>query len=258
MKPPCDRPSTVKDPKDFPSTHRSLLLRVLTENPDRRRQAQGKICTRYWMPVCAFLIRRGNSRERAEDLTQGFFADMLLSNKLMRALDFHKLKRFRSFLVKAVDTYARQTHRSETAAKRKPKNQVSLESYNGSELLTHRASMEPAQVFDFVWAQCLVRSALENVKRGLIAAGKQADWKAFDSRVVRPLLDNAIPTPISELRTLWEGASATAVSLRILRVKEHLAQHIRAAVGTYVDTDNEIEQEIRDLMEILSTGSVRS
>ena len=39
--------------------------------------ALGELCRTYWYPIYAFVRRRGNSHEAAQDLTQEFFARML-------------------------------------------------------------------------------------------------------------------------------------------------------------------------------------
>ena len=48
---------------------------------DRRRKiaAVGLILQRYWKPVYAYLRRWGCDNERAKDITQGFFADLIAS-----------------------------------------------------------------------------------------------------------------------------------------------------------------------------------
>ena len=50
------------------------------------RAALEELCERYWLPVYAFLRRKGNSETEAEDLTQGFFVH-LLDNEVIAAAD---------------------------------------------------------------------------------------------------------------------------------------------------------------------------
>src|SRR5688500_14535571 len=58
--------------------------------------ALAHLCQLYWHPVYAFVRRRGYSRDEAEDLTQGFFTQLLAKNYLLDA--DRERGRFRSFL----------------------------------------------------------------------------------------------------------------------------------------------------------------
>src|SRR4051812_16723457 len=44
------------------------------------RQALAELCQAYWYPLYAFLRRSGEPADRAEDLIQGFFAEILAGN----------------------------------------------------------------------------------------------------------------------------------------------------------------------------------
>lgn len=62
-----------------------------------------ELCRTYWYPLYAYVRRHGHSREDAEDLTQGFFAQLLEKNYL-EGLTSEKGK-FRAFLLVAVKRY---------------------------------------------------------------------------------------------------------------------------------------------------------
>ena len=59
--------------------------------------ALSELCQIYWRPVYVFLRRQGIAQHDAQDLTQGFFADLIESRAYARA-DPTK-GRFRSFLL---------------------------------------------------------------------------------------------------------------------------------------------------------------
>src|SRR6266511_4278994 len=62
--------------------------------------ALSELCQIYWRPLYAFLRKQGYGPEDAQDLTQGFFADLIETRAYARA-DQEK-GRFRSFLLGAL------------------------------------------------------------------------------------------------------------------------------------------------------------
>ena len=53
------------------------ILSTRTEHPGRRREAVEAVSARYWKPVYAFLRGKGYGHDDAEELIQGFFADVV-------------------------------------------------------------------------------------------------------------------------------------------------------------------------------------
>ena len=61
----------------MPETIWSVVLRAKEGTPQEKCEALENLCGRYWYPVYAFLRRPGRSPHLAQDLTQGFFANLL-------------------------------------------------------------------------------------------------------------------------------------------------------------------------------------
>ena len=86
MSPPKDEvtsltaigPATVQKHggAEFATTHWSVVLEAQGESP-AAQEALEKLCRTYWRPIFAFLRRQGIPPEEAEDITQGFFAQLL-------------------------------------------------------------------------------------------------------------------------------------------------------------------------------------
>jgi hypothetical protein len=66
----------------FTTTHWSVVLEAQGESP-AAQEALEKLCRTYWRPIFAFLRRQGVSPPEAEDITQGFFAQLLERSTLM-------------------------------------------------------------------------------------------------------------------------------------------------------------------------------
>ena len=83
----------------FTTTHWSVVLEAQGESP-AAQEALEKLCRTYWRPIYAFLRRQGLRPEEAEDITQGFFAQ-LLERRKFSALRKEK-GRLRSYLLGAL------------------------------------------------------------------------------------------------------------------------------------------------------------
>ena len=67
---------------DFPSTHWSIVFEGDRADTSKALTA---LSGRYWYPLYAFLRKRGHSSQDAQDLTQGFFVDLLARDGLKGA-----------------------------------------------------------------------------------------------------------------------------------------------------------------------------
>src|SRR2546423_4757550 len=99
----------------FTTTHWSVVLEAQGESP-AAQEALEKLCRTYWRPIFAFLRRQGLPPEEAEDITQGFFAQ-LLERRKFSALRKEK-GRLRSFLLGALKYFVADEQRRAMAIKR--------------------------------------------------------------------------------------------------------------------------------------------
>ena len=67
----------------FTTTHWSVVLEAQDE-PPAAQEALEKLCRLYWRPIYSFVRRQGIGSEEVEDITQGFFAQLLERRKLFR------------------------------------------------------------------------------------------------------------------------------------------------------------------------------
>ena len=86
-------------PVAFATTHWSVVLEAQGESP-AAQEALEKLCRTYWRPIYAFVRRQGVGPEEAEDITQGFFAQ-LLERRSLSAVRKEK-GRLRSYLLGAL------------------------------------------------------------------------------------------------------------------------------------------------------------
>src|SRR5881392_4416090 len=99
----------------FTTTHWSVVLTAQGESP-AAHEALEKLCRMYWRPIYSFVRRQGVAPEEAEDLTQGFFAQ-LLERRSLSAVRKEK-GRLRSYLLGALKYFLADERRRSMAIKR--------------------------------------------------------------------------------------------------------------------------------------------
>src|SRR5437879_11681861 len=162
----------------FATTHWSVVLEAQGESPGAR-DALEELCRTYWRPVYAFLRRQGVGPEEAEDITQGFFAQLLERRKFS---SLRKEKgRLRSFLLGALKYFLADERRRATAIKRgRGQRLIPLEELRADE----RIDMEPTDpvtaemIYERRWALTILEHVLSRLKDEYRAVGN-ADL--FDS-----------------------------------------------------------------------------
>src|SRR5437667_3010402 len=88
----------------FPPRRSSVLEGVRSANGEGRQRALDRLCAAYWMPVYKYVRLCWNCEvEDAQDLTQGFFVE-LLERQLLNGFDPAK-SRLRTFLRLCVDSF---------------------------------------------------------------------------------------------------------------------------------------------------------
>jgi RNA polymerase sigma-70 factor (ECF subfamily) len=118
----ADTPGTTSGSSDqqrqpaFVTTHWSVVLAAGRNDTPRAQAALERLSRTYWYPLYAYVRRRGNSVEDAQDLTQEFFARLLEHHWVARA-DRSK-GRFRSFLLMAMKRFLAKEWAKAKALKR--------------------------------------------------------------------------------------------------------------------------------------------
>jgi RNA polymerase sigma factor (sigma-70 family) len=88
----------------FPPTRRSVIEAARSIDAEERESALEALCAAYWKPVYKYVRWRWNRpAEAAQDLTQGFFAE-LLERELLDNFDSKK-SRLRTYLRVCVDSF---------------------------------------------------------------------------------------------------------------------------------------------------------
>src|SRR5215467_13029353 len=155
-----------------------MVLEAQGESP-AAQEALERLCRTYWRPIFAFLRREGIPSAEAEDITQGFFAE-LLERRSLSAVRKEK-GRLRSFLLGGLKYFVANEERRVMAIKRgKGQRLIPLEELRADE----RIEMEPADpmtaemIYERRWALTVLEQVLSRLKDEYIGADNAA---LFDS-----------------------------------------------------------------------------
>ncbi len=243
---------------EFATTIWADLDRVREATPVELRQVTGVILHRYWQPVHHFLCRRGHEPEQAKDLTQGFFAEVVLDRRLLQRADRTR-GRFRTLLLTALQRYVADVGRREGAAKRHPRaGLVSLQQVSSDDCLPAPDTLTPEEAFHRAWAAAVLQEVLSELRTDLLAGGREGYWRIFESRVVDPILSGAQPESIEHLARELGFDDPKRVANITVTVKRRFAALLRAKVAEWCTAEAEVDQEIREFIAILgASGAAR-
>ncbi len=233
----------------FVTTHWSVVLEAGTDTA-RGQDALGRLCQIYWYPVYGYLRRRGHEPADAQDLTQEFFTRLLQKNWLGRAEPGRG--RFRSFLLGAVNHFVSDQRDKARAAKRGGGIPVLPLEFNTAET---RYSLEPAdarspeQTYERRWALALLDGVLARLEEEYEAEGRVEIFN-----LLQPCLagERTQETYAQLGRRL--GVSEGTVKAAVHRLRQRYRGLLRAAVADTVVNPAEVDEELRYLRAVLSTG----
>ena len=239
-------------------TRWSQLLLAREGDTGQRQAAMGAITEQYWKPVYCFLRRKGFDNETAKDLTQGFFTDVILGRRLVEKADPGR-GRFRSLLLTAASNYVNDYRRKQVAASRNPeKGLVSLEGLDAARFVESSETETPEATYHRNWASALLSEVLREVEDSCRRAGQTTHWEVFRGRVFLPIADGSKPEPYAKLCARLHIESADRATTMNVTVKRKFETALRRHVRQLVDSDEQVDDEIRDLMNILSGSSPQS
>src|SRR5262245_26946057 len=70
-------PTRACGPRDFRTTHWSVVLAAADSASPQAEAAVEKLCRTYWLPLYGFIRSHGYDAHEAQDLTQEFFSRLL-------------------------------------------------------------------------------------------------------------------------------------------------------------------------------------
>jgi hypothetical protein len=238
--------------RTFGVTCWTAIESIASKDDVSNRALVGDFLKAYWKPVYCYLRHKGYNSERAKDLTQGFFHEVVLGRELIQRADRTK-GRFRTLLLRALDRYLVSIHRKETAQKRIPeKKLISLEGSTFGELPEAADNLDSDEVFHYTWVCELLDRMIEDVEAECCQSDMKVHWDMFNDRVLHPILASAEPLGLDELCRKYGVDQTTRVSSMIFAVKRRFQAAAKRLLRESVASEHEIEEEMLELMKFLA------
>lgn len=226
----------------FVTTCWTLIDRVRSDDEGTRRAAFDECAKLYWPPVYACARRLMRTRDEALDLTQAFFADVVLARGLFdradpaagtaRSLVRAALKRF------ATDQWRRGQARGQGLV-------VSGEAIEREESLAR--DEDPGVAFDRRWALSMFEEAMRRCEAHFESAGRAGHWRLFEARVVRES-----PVPLVEAASSFGFESAALAAAAVQTVKRRLDAILREVVAETASDEGQASSEFEQVVAMLS------
>ena len=239
----------------FPSTHWSAVLAAGRSQvePEIAQAALAELCQTYWSPLYSFVRSRGYTVHDAQDLTQSFFA-YLIERKIYTRVERQK-GRFRSFLLASLKNFLADTFDRERTLKRGGRQNflpLHEEQIEDAESLfqNHRGASTEDRLFDRSWAEALVTAGLERLSADYRSEAKE---KLFNELKIF-LAGSADPPPTYADLAVRLGMMESTLRSHVTRLRARYREVLRAEVRRTVDTEAEVDEELHELLRVLTRG----
>ena len=223
---------------NFVHTRWSVVLAA--QHPAQARLALEELCRTYWYPLYAYVRRRGQSAEDAQDLTQAFFAKLLEKNWLATVTP--EKGRFRAFLLTTLKRFLANewdkvhaekrgggaiiiSRDAETQYRREPQNELT-----------------PDRFFDRQWALTVLELALNRLRDEYDTPTKRQLFAALRGT----LTGDQPEVGYAELgRTL--DMNEGAIKIAVHRLRKRYRELLRAEIAQTVSDPEQVAEELRAL-----------
>jgi RNA polymerase sigma-70 factor (ECF subfamily) len=233
----------------FATTHWSVVMAAGQKDSGPAKAALETLCRAYWYPIYVYVRRKGSGPDDAQDLTQEFFAQLLRKDHL-RLADRNKGK-FRTFLLTGLDYFlAREWSRAHRQKRGGKFSFISLDQQTPEE----RYRLEPAdndtpeKHFSRQWALAVLQQTMAALELECEANGKGALFREA-KQLLSGERDNGVYAGISERLGMAPGT----VRMAVLRLRQRHGELLRGELAQTVGSAEEVDEEMRFLLQALST-----
>jgi RNA polymerase sigma factor (sigma-70 family) len=236
----------------FPPTRRSVIDAVHSIDAGERERALETLCAAYWKPVYKYVRLRWNrAAADAQDLTQGFFAE-LLERELLDKFDATK-SRLRTYLRVCVDSFIMNTEKAAHRKKRGGNSAHLALDFAGAEQELGATVIDPAVIpspesleefFEKEWIRSLFALAVEDLKKHCEEKGRERTFRLFeaydladDETISYERLAHEYGLPVTDVNNAlaWARREFRRIALDRLREltgsEEEFQREARAAFG---------------------------
>jgi len=235
-------------PRQFATTHWSLVgaAKPGEASQTRAREALEELCRTYWYPLYTFVRSGGYSAVDAQDLTQAFFARFIETGGFASA--DRERGRFRSYLLGAMKHFlANEWHRTQTQKRGGQVRFIEFDTLDPEARYAEASdqSDNPELLFDCEWALQTIAGALQELRDEMAKAGKSEQFDALKGS-----LSGQEELPRDQIAARLD-MSEGAVKVAVHRLRQRYRKLLRAAIAETVSNEEDLDDEMRYLIEVL-------
>ncbi|HAB18808.1 MAG TPA: sigma-70 family RNA polymerase sigma factor [Verrucomicrobiota bacterium] len=242
-----EKPSSLTASRfqSFDTTCWTVVLEAAQGSSPQATEALDAFCRRYWPPLFAFARGKGFGEQDAQDLTQGFFAQLVGKNSIKTANPARG--RLRTFLLTSFQRYIVGEREKSRALKRGgllaplSLDALSPEAEPGSETINGDND------YDRRWAENILSLSLTRLRNEFEAAGKLKEFSTLDRFLTQPGGNDLYVGAAQAL-----GLKVETVSVCVHRLRTRFGELARMEVARTVQRAEDLEAEWRQLMEIMN------
>ncbi len=233
----------------FATTHWSVVLAAGRPKSASYRQALETLCRTYWFPLYAYLRRHGCDSHQAQDYTQAFFTALLTKGGLNLADP--KRGKFRSFLLASLKHFL-SNERARARAKKRGGGRKTLsfdfENAESQYALEPRDELSPEKLFERSWALTVLDRTMARLQAEAVSTNKQKLFECLKSYLTAD--EGSAPySDVADDLDMTEGA----VRIAVHRLRRRYRELLRDEIAQTVTSDDQIDEEIRDLFTALGS-----
>ena len=173
----------------FPPTRRSVVEAARSIDAEERQHALEALCAAYWKPIYKYVrLRWKKPSHEAQDLTQGFFAE-LLERELLDKFDSGK-SRLRTYLRLCVDSFVMNEDKAGRRQKRGGNIPHVALDFAAAEEELGATAIDPAKIaspesleefFEKEWVRSLFALSVEDLRKLCVARERERTFRLFEA-----------------------------------------------------------------------------
>ena len=242
-------PNRTSDSGGFATSSWTVVLQARDQGSPQAQQALAELFRVYWYPIYTFLRRRGYLPDQAEDLTRGFFAD-LLARDSFKTVDPAK-GRFRTFLLASLEHFLANRRAWEHRVKRGGRVHhvsIDLRGAEGRYLREQAHEVTPERLFERRWTLTLLDHVLDRLEREMILKGKGGLFERL-----KPALMGVHDEATYALVGKDLGKTESAIRVDACRLQKRFRRLIYEEIERTVADPGQVDDEINALFLALSS-----
>ena len=173
----------------FPPTRRSVVEAARSIDAEERQHALEALCAAYWKPIYKYVrLRWKKPSHEAQDLTQGFFAE-LLERELLDKFDSGK-SRLRTYLRLCVDSFVMNEDKAGHRQKRGGNIPHVALDFAAAEEELGATAIDPAKIaspesleefFEKEWVRSLFALSVEDLRKLCVERERERTFRLFEA-----------------------------------------------------------------------------